>query len=60
MFKKILVGLIVLIAGFGILVAIQPNEFSVSRTAIVDASATDVFEHVNTLNKWDAWPPGQS
>lgn len=57
MFKKILVGLIVLIAGFGILVAIQPNEFSVSRTAIVDASATDVFEHVNTLNKWDAWSP---
>ena len=57
MFKKILVGLIILIAGFGILVAMQPNEFSVSRSAIVDASANDVFEHVNNLKKWNVWSP---
>lgn len=57
MYKKILVGVIVLIAGFGILIAKQPNEFSVSRTAVVDASANDVFEHVNTLNKWNEWSP---
>ena len=57
MFKKILIGLIVLIGGFGIVVAMQPDEFRVSRTSVVDAPAAAVFEHVNNLKKWDNWSP---
>ena len=57
MFKKVLLALVVLIAAFVVLVATQPDEFNVSRTAVVDASASDVFQHVNTLKKWNAWSP---
>ncbi len=57
MFKKILVGLVVLIAAFAGVVAMQPAEFSVSRTTTIAAPAGDVFGHVNDLRKWDAWSP---
>ena len=57
MFKKILIGLVVLVAGFAVVVALQPSEFSVSRTATIAAPAGDVFGHVNDLRKWDAWSP---
>ena len=57
MLKKILIGLVVLIAAFVGVVAMQPAEFSVSRTATIAAPAGDVFAHVNDLRKWDAWSP---
>lgn len=57
MFKKILIGLVVLIAAFAGVVALQPSEFRVSRTATIAAPAGDVFGHVNDLHKWNAWSP---
>ena len=57
MFKKVLIALVVLIAGFAVVVAMQPSDFKVERTATIDAPAAKVFPHVNDLHKWDAWSP---
>ena len=57
MLKKILLLLIILIAVFGVVVAMQPDEFQVERTATIDAPASTVFEHVNNLRKWNEWSP---
>jgi hypothetical protein len=47
----------VLIAGFAIVVAMQPGEFRVTRSAKMKASPAAVFEQVNSFQKWDAWSP---
>jgi uncharacterized protein YndB with AHSA1/START domain len=55
--KKILIGLVILIAGFAGVVAMQPSEFKVERTATIAAPPANVFQHVDDLHKWDAWSP---
>jgi uncharacterized protein YndB with AHSA1/START domain len=57
MLKKILIGLAVLVALFVVVVAMQPSEFHVERTATIAAPPTEVFAQVNDLHKWDAWSP---
>jgi len=57
MFKKILIILVLLIACFGVVVAMQPDEFEIERTASVDASASEVFDQINNLRKWHEWSP---
>ncbi|MGA9604651.1 MAG: SRPBCC family protein [Methyloceanibacter sp.] len=57
MLKKILIVLIVIIAAFLVIVAIQPSEFRVERTTAIAAPADAVFAQVNDLHKWDAWSP---
>jgi hypothetical protein len=50
MLKKILIALLAIIAIFLIIVALQPSEFHVERTATV-------FDQVSDFHKWDAWSP---
>jgi uncharacterized protein YndB with AHSA1/START domain len=57
MLKKIVIALIVIIAAFLVIVAIQPSEFRVERTTTIAAPADAVFAQVNDLHKWDAWSP---
>jgi carbon monoxide dehydrogenase subunit G len=57
MLKKILIALVAIIAVFLIVVALQPSEFKVERTAMISASPAAVFEQVNDFHKWDAWSP---
>ena len=57
MLKKILIALALLIAGFAAVVAMQPSEFRVERTATVAAPPASVFAHVDDLHKWEAWSP---
>jgi uncharacterized protein YndB with AHSA1/START domain len=57
MLKKILIVLVLLIAGFAGFVALQPSEFSVERTATIAAPPAAVFAHVDDLHKWEAWSP---
>ena len=57
MIKKILIGLAVLILVFVVVVALQPSEFRVERTATIAAPQSDLFGQVNDLHKWDAWSP---
>lgn len=57
MLRWILIGLAAVVAGFLVVVALQPSEFHVERTAKVAAPAPEVFEQVNDFRKWEAWSP---
>ena len=35
----------------------QPEEFRITRSAVMAAPAATVFEQVNDLHKWQAWSP---
>lgn len=49
-----LLALVALLAGF---VAMQPAEFTITRSATIDAPPAEVFKHVNDLHLWQAWSP---
>jgi uncharacterized protein YndB with AHSA1/START domain len=57
MLMKILIALVVVVAGFAGYVALQPSEFHVERGTTIAAPAANVFGHVNDLHKWEAWSP---
>jgi uncharacterized protein YndB with AHSA1/START domain len=57
MLKKILIGIAAVIVLFVIIVALQPAQYRVTRSATIPAAPATVFEHVNDLHKWDAWSP---
>ena len=53
----ILIGVGLLIAGFIVLVSMQPADFRVGRTAKMSASPSTVFAQVNDFHNWPAWSP---
>jgi uncharacterized protein YndB with AHSA1/START domain len=57
MITKILLGLVVLVVVLAIVVALQPSDFRVTRTATIAAPAPVVFAQVNDFHKWSAWNP---
>lgn len=61
MIKKILLSLVVvivvLVAVFICIVALQPAHYRVERSATINAPALVVFAQVNDFHKWDAWSP---
>lgn len=61
MIKKILLGaLVVIVVGvaiFCVVVAMQPAHYHVERSATMNAPAVLVFNQVNDFHKWDAWSP---
>jgi Polyketide cyclase / dehydrase and lipid transport len=61
MLAKILIGVAAAVAAivivFVIVVAMQPNEFRITRSATMSAPASAVFAQVNDFHNWDAWSP---
>ena len=57
MLKKILLGLAAVIVILAIVVALQPADFRIERTATIAAPPAKVFAQVNELKNWDAWSP---
>jgi hypothetical protein len=57
MFKKILIGIAVIILVFLVVVALQPADFRITRSTTIAAPADVVFTQVNDFHKWDAWSP---
>ena len=57
MLKKILLGLVAIIAGILIVAAFQPGEFQVKRSATIAASPVALFEQVNDHRKFAVWNP---
>jgi Polyketide cyclase / dehydrase and lipid transport len=60
MLETVLIALgviIVLLAALAIVVALQPSEFCVTRTASMSAPAATVFAQVNDFHNWEAWSP---
>lgn len=53
----ILLALIVIVAVLVGVVAMQPSEFRVTRSATIPAPASAVFAQVNDLHNWEAWSP---
>src|SRR5215210_9240224 len=46
-----------LVLGFVVVVAMQPSEFRVTRSAKMNAPPEKVFAEVNDFHKWDDWSP---
>ena len=59
MLKIILITVAVIIAVFAVVVALQPAEFRVARSATMSAPAQVVYAQVEDLRKWEAWNPWQ-
>lgn len=57
MFKKILIGLAVILAVFLVVVAIQPAEFKITRSITIAAPPVRVFPLVNDFHRWNDWSP---
>ena len=57
MIKKLLLGLVALIALILIVAAFRPNEFRVKRSATLSASPIALFAHVNDHRKFAVWNP---
>ncbi len=57
MLKKILIGLVVVIAVILIVAALQPAAFRVERSATIAATPQALFEQVNDHKKFALWNP---
>lgn len=57
MIKKILLVLLVLIIAFVVVVAMQPADYRITRSAVVNAPPATVFPYANNLHKWQDWSP---
>jgi Polyketide cyclase / dehydrase and lipid transport len=57
MFKKIGLGLMVLIAALLIIIAIQPSDFKVSRSATMKAPLAKVFDEIDDFQSFQTWSP---
>ncbi len=57
MLKKILIALAAIVVVFVAVVAMQPSEFRISRTATMSAPAPAVFAQVNDFHNWEEWSP---
>ena len=55
MIKKILIGLLAIVIVFVIIVALQPPEYRVVRSASISAPPATVFAQVNDFHNWQAW-----
>jgi uncharacterized protein YndB with AHSA1/START domain len=57
MIKKILLGLVAVIAVILIVAAFQPSQFDVKRSLVIAAPAVALFEQVNDHRKFAVWNP---
>ena len=57
MIKKILLVIIVLIAGILLYAATRPDTFQVQRSAAIKAPPEKIFPLINDFKRWDAWSP---
>jgi uncharacterized protein YndB with AHSA1/START domain len=57
MLIRSIIALAAIVVVFGAVVAMQPSEFRVARSATIAASAPIVFAQVNDFKKWRTWSP---
>ena len=57
MLEAILIALAVIVVVFLLIVAMQPAQYRVARSATVTAPAQAVFAQVNDFHKLEAWNP---
>lgn len=54
---SIVIIFLVALGGFLIYVSTRPEDFSVTRTAVIPAAPERVFAIVNDFHKWEDWSP---
>jgi len=57
MIEKILIGGTLAVVGALVVVALQPSDYRVTRTATIDAPPAAVFARVNDLRQFQTWNP---
>jgi len=57
MFKKIVIGLVVIVAVILALAATKPSTFHVERSTSIAAPPEKVMEYITDFHKWGAWSP---
>jgi uncharacterized protein YndB with AHSA1/START domain len=57
MWKKLILGLLLVTALFAAAVAMQPDDYRVTRTATIKAPASAVFPLLNDFHNFDQWSP---
>ncbi|MFP4846598.1 SRPBCC family protein [Winogradskyella sp. PE311] len=53
--KYVLLLLLIVIIGFSIYIAVQPNSFEVTRTKTINAPQSVVYNNVIDFKNWEAW-----
>jgi len=57
MLKWILIGIAAVVVVFAAVVALQPSDFRIERSATMGAPAAAAFAQVNDFHNWRAWSP---
>lgn len=57
MLHIILITVAIIVVLFLVIVAMQPNEFCVTRSTGIVVPPERIFPHINDLRKWEAWSP---
>jgi hypothetical protein len=57
MFKKILIGLVLVVGGFLFYASRRPDTYRVERSTKIEAPATVVFSQMDDFKAWGAWSP---
>ena len=57
MIKKLLLGLVAIVAIILVVASFQSDAMNVSRSAIITAPPEAAFKVVNDFRQWDAWSP---
>ena len=55
--KKLLLLIVILVIGVLIFGALQPSDYDVSRSKIIKAPISSLFNTVNDLKTWEKWGP---
>jgi hypothetical protein len=55
--KRLAIGLVLLAAAFATVVWFQPDDYRLTRSALIAAPAATIFPHVNDLHQWEDWSP---
>ncbi|WP_282044349.1 SRPBCC family protein [Winogradskyella flava] len=53
--KYILLLLLVLVIGFSIYIAVQPNSFEVTRTKTINAPQAVIYNNIIDFKNWESW-----
>ncbi len=57
MLSKILVIVVIAAAVLAVVIFMRPDEFRVSRSAVINVPAANVFDYVSDFRKWETWSP---
>lgn len=57
MLKKILLGLVLLVAILAVVIALQPKDYKIARSLTINAPPEKIFPLINGYREWQKWSP---